>query len=105
VTTSVLERSEDLHVDGWLDPLAKTAPMLPCQTGNADLWFADRPADLNQAKELCQGCPARLACLAGALERREGWGVWGGEIFVNGVVVAEKRGRGRPRRTDRTKAA
>ena len=35
-------------------------------------------------------------CLAGALERREPWGVWGGELFVNGKVVAQKRKRGRP---------
>jgi WhiB family redox-sensing transcriptional regulator len=105
VTTCVIDRPEELQPDGWLDPFAKTAPTLPCQRANADLWFADRPAELDQAKQLCQGCPARLACLAGALERREGWGVWGGEIFVGGVVVAEKRGRGRPRRTDRTRAA
>jgi WhiB family redox-sensing transcriptional regulator len=105
VTTCVLDTPGELQTDGWLDPFAKTAPTLPCQSADADLWFADRPAELAQAKELCQTCPARLACLAGALERREGWGVWGGEIFVNGVVVAEKRGRGRPRRTDRTRAA
>ena len=45
-------------------------------------------------------CPARLACLAGALERREPWGVWGGEWFVQGVVVPRKRPRGRPRKTE-----
>ena len=33
-------------------------------------------------------CPLRTACLAGALERQEPWGVWGGELFVQGVVVA-----------------
>ncbi|CAM5326708.1 WhiB family transcriptional regulator [Streptomyces tanashiensis] len=31
-------------------------------------------------------------------ERREPWGVWGGELFVQGVVVARKRPRGRPRK-------
>ena len=30
--------------------------------------------------------------------RREPWGVWGGEVFVEGRVVAVKRGRGRPRK-------
>jgi WhiB family redox-sensing transcriptional regulator len=84
--------------DAWLDPLAKTAPPLPCRTAEADLWFAESPSELEQAKALCAGCPARRACLAGALERRESWGVWGGEIFVDGVVVLQKRGRGRPRR-------
>ena len=38
------------------------------------------------------------AALAGALERREPWGVWGGQLFVQGSVVARKRPRGRPRK-------
>jgi WhiB family redox-sensing transcriptional regulator len=92
-------------LDGWLDPLTKTAPPLPCQVEEADLWFSENPAELEMAKVLCRDCPALRACLAGALERREAWGVWGGEIFVNGAVVAQKRGRGRPRRDDRTRAA
>ena len=36
--------------------------------------------------------------LAGALKRREPWGVWGGELFIAGVIVARKRPRGRPRK-------
>ena len=36
--------------------------------------------------------------LAGAVERREPWGVWGGELFQAGVVIARKRPRGRPRK-------
>ncbi|HEX6577357.1 MAG TPA: WhiB family transcriptional regulator, partial [Jiangellaceae bacterium] len=32
--------------------------------------------------------------------RREPWGVWGGELFISGVVVARKRPRGRPRKTE-----
>ena len=38
------------------------------------------------------------ACLAGALDRGEPWGVWGGEIFERGVVIPRKRPRGRPRK-------
>lgn len=104
MTTCAIERHDETDA-GWLDPLAKTAPTLPCQGEVADLWFSDVPTELDRAKSLCQQCPARRACLAGALERRETWGVWGGEIFVNGVVVPEKRRRGRPRRKDRTQAA
>jgi WhiB family redox-sensing transcriptional regulator len=44
--------------------------------------------------------PAARACLAGALERREPWGVWGGQLVVAGVVVPRKRPRGRPRKVD-----
>ena len=40
----------------------------------------------------------RDACLAGALDRAEPWGVWGGEIFERGAVIARKRPRGRPRK-------
>ena len=71
--------------------------MLPCVT-NPDLFFAESPAELAAAKRLCASCPVRDLCLAGALERREPYGVWGGEIVIRGCVVAVKRGRGRPRR-------
>ena len=71
---------------------------LPCRVADPELFFAEGPADVEQAKALCLDCPVRLACLAGALDRREPWGVWGGELFVQGVVVACKRPRGRPRK-------
>ena len=71
---------------------------LPCRQYDPDLWFADSPADLEVAKTLCGDCPLRVECLAGAIERAEPWGVWGGQVFIGGVVVATKRGRGRPRK-------
>lgn len=71
---------------------------LPCRVKDPELWFADTPAELEQAKSLCLDCPVRAACLSGALERREPWGVWGGEIFERGVVIPRKRPRGRPRK-------
>lgn len=89
-----------------LDPLAKECPEdVPCRVEDADLWFAETPALLEQAKSFCSACPARLACLSGAIERREPWGVWGGEIFERGSIVARKRPRGRPRKQDRTEVA
>lgn len=84
-----------------LDPLAKDCPDdVPCRVQDPDLWFAEEPTELEQAKALCLTCPARLACLSGALERREPWGVWGGEIFERGTIIARKRPRGRPRKSD-----
>ncbi|HUK69491.1 MAG TPA: WhiB family transcriptional regulator [Streptosporangiaceae bacterium] len=65
-----------------------------------ELFFAEQPADVRRAKELCRHCPLQPACLAGALRRGEPWGVWGGELFLRGVVVADKRPRGRPRKAD-----
>ncbi len=72
---------------------------LPC-SGDPDLFFAESPDDVELAKSLCGGCPARLVCLAGAVERREPWGVWGGELFLRGEVVPRKRARGRPRKSE-----
>ncbi|HEV7196426.1 MAG TPA: WhiB family transcriptional regulator, partial [Pedococcus sp.] len=63
-----------------------------------ELWFAESPADVEFAKSLCHTCPALRACLAGAIDRSEPWGVWGGELFVQGAIVARKRPRGRPRK-------
>jgi WhiB family redox-sensing transcriptional regulator len=70
---------------------------LPC-TEDPELFFAESPQDIEQAKALCRGCRARLACLAGAVERREPWGVWGGELLMGGAIVPRKRPRGRPRK-------
>jgi WhiB family redox-sensing transcriptional regulator len=77
---------------------ATPAEELPCRTTDPDLWFAEDPADLERAKTMCRACPVRAECLQTALEQREPWGVWGGEIFVAGVIVARKRPRGRPRK-------
>jgi WhiB family transcriptional regulator, redox-sensing transcriptional regulator len=70
---------------------------LPC-TEDPELFFAESPRDVEQAKAMCRGCRARLACLAGALERGEPWGVWGGELLMRGAIAPGKRGRGRPRK-------
>jgi WhiB family transcriptional regulator, redox-sensing transcriptional regulator len=94
----------DLGSDGSA-PIWASLPDLPCRVEDADLWFAEKPAELDQAKAFCRTCPVRLTCLAGAIARREPWGVWGGEIFERGVVVARKRPRGRPRKNDHGVAA
>lgn len=77
---------------------ALLAAVVPCRTEDPELWFAEHTADVERAKDLCRACPLVAGCLAGALERREPWGVWGGEVFVDGRAVAVKRGRGRPRK-------
>ncbi|MEA2492731.1 MAG: WhiB family transcriptional regulator, redox-sensing transcriptional regulator, partial [Thermoleophilaceae bacterium] len=52
--------------------------------------------DIAAAKQICAGCALIEPCLDGALERREPWGVWGGQLFFNGKVLPFKRKRGRP---------
>lgn len=71
---------------------------IPCRVDDPELWFAESPVQVEAAKALCRGCPVRQTCLAGALERREPTGVWGGELFLMGVPIARKRPRGRPRK-------
>ena len=61
-----------------------------------DLFFSDQIPDIIAAKQICSTCPVAGPCLDGALERREPWGVWGGQLFVNGRILAQKRKRGRP---------
>jgi WhiB family transcriptional regulator, redox-sensing transcriptional regulator len=79
-------------------PYAAAASTPLCQT-EPDLYFSEDPRDLRLAKMLCRECPLRMACLTGALERGEPWGVWGGELFQNGRIIPDKRPRGRPRKT------
>ena len=72
---------------------------LPCRD-DPELFFAESPDDVEFAKSLCRSCAVRTACLAGALARGEPWGVWGGELFLQGVVIPRKRPRGRPRKNE-----
>jgi WhiB family transcriptional regulator, redox-sensing transcriptional regulator len=75
-----------------------------CNDGSgrlADVFFSGELQDIARAKRLCLSCPAVVPCLEGALERREPWGVWGGQLFVDGTIVATKRRRGRPRKVPR----
>jgi WhiB family transcriptional regulator, redox-sensing transcriptional regulator len=74
-----------------------------CATGDAtlvSLFFSEDPAEIAQAKSLCQTCPLREPCLQGAVQRREPFGVWGGELFDRGRVIERKRPRGRPRKSE-----
>lgn len=75
-----------------------------CNDGSGrltDVFFSQEPQDIARAKRLCVSCPALISCLEGALERREPCGVWGGQLFLNGTIVATKRRRGRPRKVPR----
>jgi WhiB family transcriptional regulator, redox-sensing transcriptional regulator len=70
-----------------------------CRDGAAtmtSLFFSEQLDDIARAKQICALCPVIEPCLEGALARREPWGVWGGQLFANGKVLAFKRKRGRP---------
>lgn len=80
--------------------IGEDAERLPCRREDPELFFAESPSDVELAKSLCQTCPVLAECLAAALERKEPWGVWGGQLFLAGVVIPRKRPRGRPRKTE-----
>ena len=70
-----------------------------CNDGSgrlSPLFFSEELQDIARAKHICATCPAMIPCLEGALERREPWGVWGGQLFLNGKILSIKRRRGRP---------
>jgi WhiB family redox-sensing transcriptional regulator len=69
---------------------------LPCHTSDPELYFSEDELEVAQAKSLCGGCPVRAQCLEGALSRQEPAGVWGGELFEGGRIIAKKRKAGRP---------
>jgi WhiB family redox-sensing transcriptional regulator len=83
--------SESIVVDEW------AAANCRDETGAlTELFFSDQIPDIIRAKDICSTCPVIDACLEGAQERREPWGVWGGQLFLNGRILAQKRKRGRP---------
>ena len=70
-----------------------------CNDGSgrlAGIFFSQELQDIARAKLICATCPAMIACLEGALARREPWGVWGGQLFLDGRIQATRRRRGRP---------
>ena len=70
-----------------------------CSDGHGTLsrlFFSDDDHELARAKAICRTCGLRDACLAGAIERQEPYGVWGGMLVLDGNPVEFQRRRGRP---------
>ena len=87
-----VEETEIIQAPQWQD-------LALCNDGSGsmtELFFSEQLDDIAAAKAFCLECPVKETCLERAQERREPWGVWGGELFVNGKIVAQKRKRGRP---------
>ncbi|MEU8764756.1 WhiB family transcriptional regulator [Streptomyces sp. NPDC048659] len=66
-----------------LSTAAPEQPTQACKGEDPDLFFpvGDGARALFQAAEakaICRGCPFQNACLEGALQRGEEFGVWGG---------------------------
>lgn len=70
-----------------------------------DVFFSEELTEIATAKRICAECPVMAECLEGALERREPYGVWGGQLFSQGKVLTIKRRRGRPPKVARPEDA
>ena len=95
MTTQVLSDHQPMTDD--LDAAPRSAAA--CNDGTGELtalFFSEDLLDIARAKHLCSTCPVQALCLDEALERREPWGVWGGQLFENGRILPHKRRRGRP---------
>jgi len=84
-------------IEEWTRPVDWTVAACRDEDGSlVDLFFSEQIDDIAKAKSICISCPVVDPCLQGARERREPWGVWGGQLFMNGVILPYKRKRGRP---------
>jgi len=87
-----------------VEPISIKSPVARCADGNGTmngLFFSDHVVDVARAKAMCGLCPLAQECLAGALEREEPWGVWGGELLSGGRIIGDKRPCGRPPKNPR----
>lgn len=71
-----------------------------CRSDDMGIFFApdgerqaDRETREGKAKEICAGCPARIACLEYALTKPEPYGVWGGMGEEERVTERRRRAR------------
>src|SRR5688572_16451943 len=101
----VLDELVDDVLDGIDEATTDTTHAIArCADGQGTLthlFFSDDEFDIARAKAICSRCRLAPTCLEGAVERGESYGVWGGELLIDGVIVAVKRGRGRPPKAPR----
>lgn len=87
--------TQTIDIDWETDARCRTEGSAP------DLFFSEDLGDIAAAKRICADCPVLVPCLEGALARGEPCGVWGGQLFLNGKMLAIKRRRGRPPKVPR----
>jgi WhiB family transcriptional regulator, redox-sensing transcriptional regulator len=66
-----------------------------CVQVDPDVFFPGKGEAAEPAKRLCRSCEVRLPCLAGALERYDEYGVFGGFSAEQREAVRRKQRAGR----------
>lgn len=98
MTTLIID-TNPAPITGTITGAPARTPAARCADGHGTLsalFFSDELIDIARAKAICARCELATACLEGALERAEPWGVWGGQLLEHGRLVVYKRPRGRP---------
>lgn len=101
-TMAGLASLTDLKAPNWALAACRTSVMpagpgiTPGLASVTELFFSESIPDIIAAKAICRTCDLAAQCLTAAVEQREPNGVWGGELFKEGKIVARKRPRGRP---------
>ena len=80
----------------YLNFLPAWAEEARCVKADRNLFFSHKTKDIAQAMNICANCSVLAQCLETALDHQETDGVWGGQLFRRGKILASKRDRGRP---------
>lgn len=56
-------------------------PSPACSPETSELFYSYKADEIRKAKEICNSCPLKRACLENALETSEIFGVWGGASY------------------------
>ena len=81
--------------------IARRARCADPDSSYSHLFFSEDPINVARAKAMCSVCTVRQLCLTTALQRQEAYGVWGGELIVDGEIKLDIPRRGRPRKVSR----
>jgi hypothetical protein len=78
--------------DDWADRAA-------CKGYPIEFFFGGpgRNHDLEKGKKICARCPVARECREEAESfggMYETWGLWGGEIYRDGVITVDRKGKG-----------
>ena len=70
--------------------------------GHTDIFFSHRKVNIQAARAICLSCPLNVyeTCLEGAMERREGHGVWAGTTYAQRRQLARLQGQIWPAKPD-----
>jgi WhiB family transcriptional regulator, redox-sensing transcriptional regulator len=90
-----------MTVESATTMIARRARCADPDSSYTDLFFSEDPINVARAKAICAMCTVRQLCLSTALRRQEAYGVWGGELVVDGEIKVDIPRRGRPRKVSR----